>query len=126
MSEEGRRKIQLGKRGEALAEAFLKSRGYRILGRNVKAKFGEIDLVAQDGTVLSFIEVKAGTSLTFGWPEERLTRAKIWRMSRLASWYLLRHPSRTGPIRFDVVSVLISSDGDTPARMRLIQGAFEV
>lgn len=117
-------KIELGKQGEAVATQLLKANGYRILARNVKAKFGEIDIVAKDGQTLCFIEIKARTSERFGWPEEGVNLKKQWRLSRLASWYLKFHRLNDPPVRFDVVSILLRPQG-IPARTRLIKGAFE-
>jgi len=116
--------VALGKQGEALAVQALKSNGYRILARNLRVKFGEIDLVAQQGPTLCFVEIKARTSTRFGWPEEGVSHLKQWRLTRLAQWYLQRYRLADTPVRFDVVSILLNSDG-SPARTRLIKGAFE-
>jgi putative endonuclease len=116
--------ILLGRQGEALAVSMLRRRGYRILGKNVRAKFGEIDLVAQDGKTLCFVEIKTRSSTHLGYPEEGVSSEKRQRLARLAQWYLLRY-RKSGPIRFDVVSILLGPDGH-PARTRLIQAAFDV
>ena len=114
-----------GRRAEEFAAEYLRRSGYRIVGRNVRARFGEIDLVAQDGPVFCFVEIKARRGLAFGFPEEAVTAVKRWRLRRLAAWYLQSKPQHAGsPVRFDVVSVLLGEDG-RPARMRLIKGAFE-
>lgn len=95
-----------------------------MLDRNVRARFGEIDVVARDGTTLCFVEVKARSSIRFGWPEESVTAQKRQRLLRLAQWYLQKTGSRGGPVRFDVLSLLSGPDG-APGRVRLIKGAFE-
>ncbi len=118
-------KTELGRRGEAVAARLLQDSGYRILGRNVKAKFGEIDLVAKEGSTLCFVEIKTRTSLRFGWPEEAVTPEKRWRLGRLASWYLKVHRLESVPVRFDVVSILFGSEG-SPIRTRLIKAAFDL
>ena len=117
--------VELGRRGEAVAVRLLKQNGYRILDRNVRAKFGEIDLVARDGATLCFVEIKARASLRFGWPEEAVTPEKRWRLSRLAGWYLQAHRLESVPVRFDVVSILFGSEG-SPVRTRLIKSAFDL
>ena len=118
-------RIKLGRQGEDCAAEFLKKNGYQIIGRNVRAKFGEIDLVAKEGQTLCFVEVKTGSDSKFGFPEERILFYKQQRLIRLAQWYLQRGRLGEIPVRFDVVSILLGPDG-SPARTRLIKGAFEV
>lgn len=108
----------LGTQGECLGEAYLVQQGYRILDRNVRSPFGEIDLVASHGDVLAFIEIKTRRNLTFGFPEEAVGGAKKRKLERLASWYLIRHQKQNQAIRFDVLSILLK--GDKP-EIRLIQ-----
>lgn len=118
-------KTSRGRRGESLAANFLKASGYRILKRNVRSKFGEIDLVAYDGKTLCFVEVKsAALDGRFLRPEEAVDRQKQRRLSRLASWYLKMTCQQDVPVRFDVVSILTADDGSA-AQTRLIKGAFE-
>ena len=119
----GNRK-NIGLQGEEVAVSVLKSQGYRILARNYKARYGEIDAVAQDGATLCFVEVKARRSLALGFPEEGITSEKQWRLTRLAQGYLQRHGLHDCPVRFDVVSILFDPRGEV-ARTRLIKGAFE-
>ena len=117
-------KLLLGRRGEGEAVRFLKKSGYRIIARNLRARFGEIDVVAQDGPTLCFVEIKTRSSIRFGCPEEAVTAQKRQRLIRLASWYLQsRRSAESRPVRFDVLSILNSTNG--PARIRLIKGAFE-
>ncbi len=120
----GLNKRQQGTKGEDLAVEHLRANGYRILARNVKSKFGEIDCIAQEGQTLCFIEIKARTSTTFGWPEESVHPQKQWRLIRLARWYLQYKKLDDCPVRFDVISLLLNPDGSL-ARARIIPGAFE-
>lgn len=117
-------KFLAGRAAEQAAVHYLQSQGYRILGRNVRSKFGEIDVVARDGATLCFIEVKHRSSTRFGWPEESVTGPKRFRLIRLARWYLQKIGSPEVPIRFDVLSLLSGPDGPD-GRVRLIRGAFE-
>ena len=118
-------KFLLGRKGEDEAVRFLQDNGYRIVARNVRAKFGEIDVVARDGAALCFVEIKARSGLRFGFPEEALTAEKRRRLIRLVQWYLQRSRPPAGvSIRFDVLSILTDSDPHA-ARIRLIKGAFE-
>ena len=116
-------KSALGQQGETCAVEFLTRNGYRILNRNLRTKFGEIDVVASDGNVLCFVEVKTRSTCTFGLPEEWILPEKQRRLGRLAQWYLQYYRVRDVPVRFDVVSILLGSNS-VPTRTRLIKGAF--
>ena len=117
-------KFLLGRQGEDEAVRFLQKSGYRILERNLRMRFGEIDLVAEDGPTLCFIEIKTRSSTRFGFPEEAVNFRKRQRLLRLAQGYLQRRRwAQPRPVRFDVLSILNGPDG--PARIRLIKAAFE-
>ena len=122
LTEESR--TALGRRCEEIAAEYLRGQGYRLIDRNVRMRFGEIDVVARDGDALCFVEVRARSSTRFGWPEESVTRQKRQRLIRLAQGYLRRLRGVPVPVRFDVLSILLGPDG-APTRMRLIKGAFE-
>ncbi len=118
-------KSAAGRRAEDVAAGYLKNNGYRILHRNLRAKFGEIDVVARDGPALCFVEIKARSSTRFGFPEEAVHFQKRQKLLKLAAWYLQsRRPAGHSSVRFDVLSILNGPDS-TPARIRLIKGAFE-
>ena len=117
-------KFLLGRQGEGEAVRYLRDNGYKILHRNLRARFGEIDVVARDGPALCFVEIKARSSTRFGFPEEAVNFQKRQKLLKLAAWYLQsRRPAGHSHIRFDVLSLLNGPDG--PARIRLIKGAFE-
>jgi len=80
----------IGDRGERAAVRFLRSQGYRILVRNWQNNIGEIDIIAQDGETLVFIEVKTRSSTDKGRPEEAVTPAKQKQLTRTALSYLKR------------------------------------
>ena len=96
----------LGLSGEALAADHLRRLGYRIVGSDVRTPLGQLDLVAQDGDVLVFVEVKARAGLGYGLPQEAVGPQKIRKLRQLAAWYLQRHRHR-GPVRFDVVGLVV-------------------
>jgi len=97
----------LGRGAEEAAARFLEARGMRIVGRAFRTRAGEIDLVARDGDVLVFVEVKARASLSWGRPAEAVGWRKRARMERAARFYLMRHALHPEPpCRFDVVEVL--------------------
>ena len=96
----------LGRLGEELVARALAARGYRIRERNWRCPAGELDIVAEDGDVLAFVEVKTRRGREFGTPEEAVTPAKQAKLVELAStrdlktWNRLREPFLT-PARLD-------------------------
>ena len=115
----------LGSHGEDLAVEFLKRQGYRILHRNFKLKFGEIDIVAQEGDTVCFVEVRTKTGDDMGTPFESVTPAKQRKLSKLALAYLKnQYKSIEVRARFDVVAV-VSQDG-REEKVEVIKNAFEV
>lgn len=116
--------LALGESGEDLAAAALQRRGYAILERRYRTKIGEIDIVARDGDVLVFVEVKARSGGRLGSPAEAVTDSKRRRLAVMASDYLARRRPAATTCRFDVVAVTISG-GDPPAVV-VIPNAFSV
>ena len=113
---------QIGQKGEDLAEQFLKKLGYRIIERNFRCKFGEIDIIGFKKGVLSFIEVKTRSSDAFGQPIDSVDKAKQRRLVRLANYYLFKKKAGDSlPCRFDVVSILMTTD---KPEIELIENAF--
>jgi putative endonuclease len=110
-----------GQDWEDAAARILRRAGYRILERNFRTKVGEIDIIAQEGDVLCFIEVKGRSALGFGLPEEAVNLEKQRRILRAAEWFLLRRKGETA-CRFDVVSI-VGSGRD--ARHWIFRDAFE-
>ena len=97
---------QTGALGEAAAVRHLTSLGYTIVQRNYRCPWGEIDIVADTGSEMVFVEVRARTSDTFGTPEESITPAKAERMIRAAQAYLLEHGVKRG-WRIDLVAIVL-------------------
>jgi putative endonuclease len=114
---------RLGKSGEDLACAELERRGYAILARRYRTRYGEIDIVARDAGVIVFAEVKARVTDRFGRPAEAVTRQKQRRIARMAVDFLARHRLQDGPCRFDVVTVEWS--GERP-RVEIYRNAFAI
>lgn len=103
---------------EELAARYLKQQGYCILERNFFSRYGEIDLIAKDGTTLVFVEVKFRSNMAAGDPAEAVTARKQERIRKTAQYYLCIHQiSEDIPCRFDVAAVLGS-------QIRLIKNAF--
>jgi putative endonuclease len=101
----------LGARGERLAADHLAAKGFRILARGVRDRLGELDLVAQDGSRLVFVEVKTRSSRDRGEPWEAVTRAKQRKVALAALRFLQRRNLGHVPCRFDVVGVTWPEDG---------------
>jgi putative endonuclease len=95
----------LGACGERVALEALVGRGLRLVGRRVRTRLGEIDLVLLDGPVVVFAEVKTRSAAGFGRPAESVTRGKRRRLERLATAYLARRGWGDRRCRFDVVEV---------------------
>jgi putative endonuclease len=100
----------LGLKGEDLAVQFLKKKGYRILWRNYKSPLGEIDIVAQDGEALVFVEVKTRADNSFGLPFEAVDYRKREKLRKVALYYLKNCCKRDVPSRFDVLSIQAGGD----------------
>jgi putative endonuclease len=113
----------LALRGEELAGRALEKRGYRILARRERSRLGEIDIVARDGPVLVFVEVKARRGHRFGTPIEAVDRRKQERLVRLALAYTARRGVSDTPIRFDVVGVEFLPN--QKPKVEVYRGAFE-
>lgn len=99
-------KRKIGQRYEELAVQYLQKKGYRILKRNYRCRFGEIDVIARQGEYLVFIEVKYRGSRAYGTPEEAVDSRKQRRISRAAlSFYAGNGYEQKIPCRFDVIGV---------------------
>jgi putative endonuclease len=94
----------LGKFAEGRAEAYLKAQGLSMVSRNVRSRFGEIDLIMQDQNVLVFVEVRSRSRKDFGSAADSITPAKQRRIVLAAREYLARQ-AELPPCRFDVVTL---------------------
>jgi putative endonuclease len=112
---------RLGQRGEDLAAAHLEERGYVVRERNWRCPAGEIDIVAQDGDCLVFVEVRTRRGRKYGTPEESVTPAKQAKLVELAQTYLQEF-DWDGDWRIDVVAVEMTSGGKL-LRVELIKNA---
>ena len=115
-------RLSLGKLGEDLACAELRRRGYAILARRYRSRFGEIDIVSErDGTVV-FVEVKARKTTRRGEAAEAITFWKRRRIAAMAIDYLAWTGRTDRRCRFDVIA--IDGVGTDEMQMRVIEGAF--
>lgn len=113
--------LAFGRSAEADAARFLKKNGYAVLETNYRCRAGEIDIVAREGTVLVFCEVKARRNTAFGSALEGLTPQKTRKIKAAAEHYLMKNSVTGVDVRFDVVTM----DGVGAAqKTALIRNAF--
>lgn len=108
--------------GEELAAAHLKKAGYAIVERNYRCSAGEMDIIAREGDVLVFVEVKTRRSGAFGEPEESVGPEKQRRLTRVSLHYLNWKGLVNEKCRFDVVSVRMDVSG---TRIEIFRDAFD-
>ncbi|MCX7725191.1 MAG: YraN family protein [Thermodesulfovibrio sp.] len=96
--------VDLGKEGEKLAIDYLLSKGYKILERNFRTVFGEIDIIAKHKDFIVIIEVKTRISKRFGKPELSVNYKKQQKLKKLALYYLSKKKEEH-PVRFDVIAI---------------------
>lgn len=113
----------LGARGEDLAVRYLKKKGYKVIERNYRCQWGEIDLIAREGDTLIFVEIKSRSSSGFGLPQDAVNRFKQNKLIEVARAYLAeRRLTDDITMRFDVVAVQLTPSGP---EMELIKDAFQ-
>lgn len=96
---------ELGGEGESVAKEYLLQKGYRFLTANFHTRWGEIDLVMEDGGTLVFVEVKKRRNESYGAPEDAVNPHKRRHMMQAALAYLMRAGARDRMARFDVVAI---------------------
>lgn len=108
-----------GREGEERAEKTLKKEGYRIIEKNFRTRFGEIDIIAEDKGCLVFVEVKKRNTPSFGDPFHAINARKRQHLIKSALFYMKSHDSFNRKVRFDVVGI----EGDN---VKIIRNAFMV
>jgi len=108
-----------GRAGESAAEEYLAVRGYYILEKNFRNRFGEIDIIARDGKTLVFIEVKTRKTASHGLPADAVNAKKQGRIGRVALSYISDKKFVNQPCRFDVLSIFDD-------RIELFTDAFDL
>lgn len=114
----------LGDKGERLAARYLRKQGMRILARNYRNQFGEIDLIALDGDQVVFVEVKTRKSNRFGEPVEAVGYAKQKKLTQLALGWLKKHRLLDRSARFDIVGIIWPEDSKQP-ELKHYRNAFD-
>ncbi|WP_068186625.1 YraN family protein [Mycobacterium sp. UM_CSW] len=102
-------RVQLGAMGEALAVDYLTRMGLRILGRNWRCRYGELDVIAADDATRTavFVEVKTRSGDGYGGLAYAVTPRKVWRLRRLAGLWLTAQDERWAALRIDMIGVRV-------------------
>lgn len=112
----------IGHWGEGQVANYLRARSYRIVAAGYRCRFGEIDLIAWDGDILCFVEVKTRTNLDMALPREYVTKGKQSRLKKTALFYLAENDLDCR-CRFDVAEVYAENREKAP-RIEYIEDAF--
>lgn len=116
-------KQKLGQRGEEIAISYLRQQGYTILARNWRCPVGELDIVAREGDMLAFVEVRTRRGSRFGTPEESITLPKQAKLIEVAQTYLQEAGLQDVAWRIDVIAIEAGRRGEVK-RLNLIRNAI--
>ncbi|GMQ64756.1 YraN family protein [Vallitalea maricola] len=108
----------IGSKGEEIAAKFLEKQGYKIIDRNYRCRFGEIDIIGMDSDYLTFIEVKYRRNINTGYPIEAVGYYKQKRIIKTAMYYTKVKRLYNADIRFDVVEIVNN-------KIRVVKDAFK-
>lgn len=100
------------RRGEEIATRFLRKHGYKIIERNFRKGYGEIDIIAVHKNILVFIEVKTRTTDEFGSPLEAIAPWKLRALIKTVQFYKMTHRNLPEQMRIDAISVMLSPGGE--------------
>jgi putative endonuclease len=98
--------FKTGRLGEELAASYLEEKGYKIVERNFRTRFGEVDIICYNGKTLVFVEVKTKIGHDFGEPEDMVNKSKIAKVKRMGKVYLLEK-GLDALCRVDVVAIVM-------------------
>ncbi|MCX8084299.1 MAG: YraN family protein [Calditerrivibrio sp.] len=98
------RQKTIGQEGEDTACTYLEDKGFKILHRNFRCRFGEIDIIAQKGNIIVFVEVKKRGSYRFGKGYEAVSQKKIEKIIKTAEYFMMAQKGEY-LCRFDVISI---------------------
>lgn len=121
--------LSIGARGEKAALNYLKGLKYTILETNFCNKsgrrIGEIDIIAKDGEEIVFIEVKTRNNIANDiiLPEENITKSKLYKLNKVASYYISSKKLHKNPYRFDAITILADQTNST-AKLRHLKNIF--
>lgn len=105
------KRIALGKRGEEIAEKFLRNKGYDVIERNYRCSIGEIDIICINDNKLVFVEVRSRSTNNYGLPEESINFTKKKKIRAVALHFLQSQNRLIKEIQFDVIAIRFSKEG---------------
>ncbi|MFH1877492.1 MAG: YraN family protein [Candidatus Omnitrophota bacterium] len=100
--------METGKTGEKIAETFLRSRGFHIIGKNYRTPFGEIDLIGEHKGLTVFVEVKTRVSQKYDSPLSAITWEKKRHIIKNCLYYMSRYNLHNTPCRIDVIAIKLN------------------
>ena len=116
----------LGTWGEEIAAEYLEEKGYRIVARNYRGSYGELDLVAVRDAELVFVEVKLRKSAAYGAAREFVTVSKQQKLRKTALGFLAAHPwAQEMTARFDVIEIYAPEGAEGPVSLTQLEDAFQ-
>lgn len=110
LNQKNLRNKTIGKIGEDIAASFLSKKGYQIIGRNYRARYGELDIVAVHKKTLVFVEVKTRSGKEFGTPEEAIGVHKLKELLFMADYFRMTNPDSPTRMRIDAIAIVLRSD----------------
>ncbi len=123
MAKSKQNSLQIGNAAESLACDYLQERGLKLLIRNYRAPYGELDLVMQDHDHIVFVEVRFRRHHRYGSGADSVTASKRDKLTKTALYYLQQHPKQAKhPVRFDVISLSVT---DGQVNVEWIKDAFQ-
>jgi putative endonuclease len=121
--------LSFGARGERAAQKYLRKCGYKVLETNYSNKtgrrLGEIDIIAKEGEEIVFVEVKTRDVTAGGskLPEENINRSKLYKLSKVATFYISKNHLHETPYRFDAITLMADRENDV-ATLRHLKNIF--
>ncbi|MCL4385194.1 MAG: YraN family protein [Actinobacteria bacterium] len=103
----------IGKFGEKIAALYLENLNYKIVYKNFKCRYGEVDIIATSGKDLVFIEVKTRHNINYGFPYESVNEIKLEKIKKISQYFLLKEnyfEKNNFNIRVDIISIIISKE----------------
>jgi len=116
-------RLELGRYGEDLAYKRIKRLGYRKIIRNYRCPLGEVDLIANDGDTLVFIEIKTRRGKPTGYAKEAVNARKQRQLSKVALSYMKSNNCSDAKARFDVIAISIKED---KPEIEVVKNAFDL
>ncbi len=99
----------IGNQGEKLALQYLKNNHFKILNKNFRNRFGEIDIIAQKDKIIYFIEVKTRSNLSKGNPYEAVNQRKINQIKKIAQYFILKKNFLNYKLKIAVISIVLDN-----------------